>query len=94
MHDHSHGDHNHAGHSVAMFRDRFWLSLALTVPTLVWGHMLPRALGYTPPQMPGAHLIPPVFGAVVYGAVGCDRVKVVRPQRHDGVEDGAGIAVQ
>jgi P-type Cu2+ transporter len=66
MHDHSHGDHNHAGHSVAMFRDRFWLSLALTVPTLVWGHMLPRAFGYTPPQMPGAHLIPPVFGAVVY----------------------------
>src|SRR5712692_4480336 len=66
MHDHSHGDPNHAGHSVAMFRDRFWLSLALTVPTLVWGHMLPRALGYTPPQMPGAHLIPPVFGAVVY----------------------------
>lgn len=27
----------HAGHSVAMFRDRFWLSLALTLPTLVWG---------------------------------------------------------
>jgi hypothetical protein len=24
----------HAGHSVAMFRDKFWISLALTVPTL------------------------------------------------------------
>ena len=35
----------HAGHRVAMLRDKFWISLALTAPTLVWGHMLPRALG-------------------------------------------------
>jgi hypothetical protein len=28
-----HGSHDrHAGHSVAMFRDKFWLSLALTIP--------------------------------------------------------------
>jgi Cu2+-exporting ATPase len=26
----------HAGHSVAMFRDRFGLSLLLTLPVLVW----------------------------------------------------------
>ena len=26
----------HAGHSVAMFRDRFWLSLLLTIPVIVW----------------------------------------------------------
>ena len=62
-----HGEHNkHAGHSVAMFRDKFWLSLALTVPTLVWGHMLPRVLGYTPPQFPGARLIPSVLGTAVF----------------------------
>jgi Cu2+-exporting ATPase len=60
------GHDKHAGHSVAMFRDKFWLSLALTIPTLVWGHMLPRALGYTPPQFPGAHLIPPVLGTAVF----------------------------
>ncbi len=56
----------HAGHSVAMFRDRFWFSLALTLPTLVWGHMLPRVLGYTPPPVPGAHLIAPVLGSAVF----------------------------
>ena len=44
-----HGAHDrHAGHSVAMFRDRFWASLALTIPTLVWGHMLPEAFGFRP----------------------------------------------
>jgi Cu2+-exporting ATPase len=67
----THGDHQahdkHAGHSVAMFRDRFWLSFLLTIPTLIWGHMLPRVLGYTPPPVPGARWIAPVFGAVVFG---------------------------
>src|SRR5688572_25213171 len=56
----------HAGHSPAMFRDRFWLSLALTVPTLVWGHMLPRLLGYTPPAIPAAHWIAPILGTAVF----------------------------
>lgn len=60
------GHDKHAGHSVAMFRDRFWLSLALTLPTLIWGHMLPRAFGYTPPPVPGAHLIAPVLGTAVF----------------------------
>ncbi|MEX2155681.1 MAG: copper-translocating P-type ATPase [Gemmatimonadales bacterium] len=64
---HIHAAHDkHAGHSVAMFRDKFWMSLLLTIPTLVWGHMLPRALGYTPPHVPGAHWIPPVFGTAVF----------------------------
>jgi Cu2+-exporting ATPase len=62
-----HGGHDkHAGHSVAMFRDKFWISLLLTLPTLVWGHMLPRALGYTPPVLPGARWIAPVLGTAVF----------------------------
>ncbi len=69
MHDQGHnqdGHDQHAGHSVAMFRDKFWLSLALTIPTLIWGHMLPQALGYTPPRFWGAHLIAPVLGTAVF----------------------------
>ena len=65
-----HGAHaahdKHAGHSVAMFRDKFWISLLLTLPTLVWGHMLQRAFGYTAPHFPGSHWIPPVFGTAVF----------------------------
>ena len=53
------GPDRHAGHSVAMFRDRFLLSLILTIPTLIWGHMLPRILGYTPPAVPGGRWIAP-----------------------------------
>jgi Cu2+-exporting ATPase len=65
-HDAHAGHDKHAGHSVAMFRDRFWISLALTIPTLAWGHMLQNALGYTAPSFPGARWIPPLFGTAVF----------------------------
>ena len=71
--DHDHAEHaghashdKHAGHSVAMFRDKFWVTLLLTLPTLVWGEMIPRLLGFTPPAVKGARWIPVIFGTVVY----------------------------
>jgi len=60
------GHAKHAGHSVAMFRDKFWVSLFLTIPTLIWGHMLQRAFGYAPPAIPGARWIPAIFGTAVF----------------------------
>jgi Cu2+-exporting ATPase len=56
----------HAGHSVAMFRDRFAVALLLTLPTLVWGHMLQSAIGYRAPAFPGSPWIAPVFGTAVF----------------------------
>jgi Cu2+-exporting ATPase len=49
-----------------MFRDKFFVSLLLTIPTLVWGHMLQSALGYTAPQFPGSAWIPAIFGTAVF----------------------------
>ena len=72
-HSHSGGAHDghaahdkHAGHSVAMFRDKFWLSLALTLPTLVWGHMLQGILGLEAPHFAGSRWIAAVFGTAVF----------------------------
>ena len=63
---HEHAGHDkHAGHSVAMFRDKFWISLVLTLPTLVWGHMLERAIGYHAPMFAGSQWIPAAFGTAV-----------------------------
>ena len=56
----------HAMHSVAVFRDKFWISLLLTIPTLVWGHMLQRAVHYSPPSFPGSTWIPAGFGTAVF----------------------------
>jgi Cu2+-exporting ATPase len=51
---------------VEAFRRKFWLSLALTVPTLVWGHMLQSTFGYAAPHFPGSHRIPALFGTAVF----------------------------
>jgi Cu2+-exporting ATPase len=62
-----HGSHDrHAGHSVAMFRDKFWLSLALTIPVVFWSTDVQHWLGYTAPSFPGSGLIPAIFGTVVF----------------------------
>ena len=48
-----HGNQDrHAGHSVAMFRDKFWLSLALTIPVVFWSTDVQRWLGYKAPSSP------------------------------------------
>ena len=61
--DDAHGAHHgqHAGHSVAMFRDRFWLTLALAVPVVFFSPMFAELLGYDPPAFPGSAWIPPVL---------------------------------
>src|SRR5688572_15878474 len=56
----------HAGHSVAMFRDKFWLSFALTVPTVVWSPQVQHWLGYTAPSFPASTLIPAILGTAVF----------------------------
>src|SRR5689334_7788131 len=66
MQSSSHHHEVHAGHSVAMFRDKFWISLVLTIPTLVWGHMLQSALGYRAPAFTGSSYLPALFGIAVF----------------------------
>ncbi len=61
------GSHDrHAGHSVAMFRDKFWLSLALTIPVVVWSSDVQRWFGYSAPSFPGSKLLPAVLGTLVF----------------------------
>jgi len=60
------GHDKHAGHSVEMFRRKFWIALALTVPTLLWGHMLARLAGRHEPFLPGGQWIAPLFGTAVF----------------------------
>src|SRR6266851_3668784 len=59
-------DGRHAGHSVAMFRDKFWLSFALTIPVVFWSTDVQRWLEYTAPPFPGSKFIPPILGTVVF----------------------------
>jgi Cu2+-exporting ATPase len=49
-----------------MFREKFWVALLLTIPALLWGEMIPRALGFTMPSFTGSRWIPFVFGSLVF----------------------------
>jgi P-type Cu2+ transporter len=60
------GHDRHAGHSEAMFRAKFWLSLALTIPVVVWSSDVQRWLGYTAPSFPGSKLVPALLGTAVF----------------------------
>jgi Cu2+-exporting ATPase len=68
-HDHhsDHQDHDkHAGHSVAMFRDKFWLSLLLTLPVVAYSEMIQQWLGFAPPSFPGSGYVPFVFSTIIF----------------------------
>jgi Cu2+-exporting ATPase len=61
---HQHGQH--AGHSTAMFKNKFWLSLLLSVPVVYFSPMFAHLLGYHIPDFPGSVWIPPVLGSVIF----------------------------
>ncbi len=60
------GHDKHAGHDPEMFRRKFWLSLALTVPIVATSHMVMGWFGYSL-DFPGMSLVGPVLGTVVFG---------------------------
>jgi P-type Cu2+ transporter len=62
-----HSDHDkHAGHSPEMFKDRFWLSLILSIPVVFWSEMIQDWFGYTAPEFPGSEYIPAVLGTFIF----------------------------
>jgi Cu2+-exporting ATPase len=61
-----HGGHGGHGDHAAQFRDRFWLSLALTIPVVIYSEMVQEWLNFTPPQFPGSGWVAPVLGTIVF----------------------------
>jgi Cu2+-exporting ATPase len=60
----AHGDHS--AHDPAQFRRKFWLSLVLTIPTLVFSTGLQDILGLSGPRFPGSQFIPAAFGIAIF----------------------------
>jgi copper-(or silver)-translocating P-type ATPase len=63
-HVHDHGEH--AGHSTAMFRERFWWSLILSIPVVIFSPMVAHLLGYPLPVFPGSTWVPPVLDTIIF----------------------------
>jgi cation transport ATPase len=62
-HDHHGGEH---GDHAAMFRDRFWLTLLLTIPVVYYSEHLRHWFGYGVWEFPGHEWLSPVLGSVIF----------------------------
>jgi len=73
----------HAGHSVAMFREKFWLSFVLTIPVALWSPDVQHWLGYQAPSFPGTKFIPAILGTVVFVYGGLVFIRGARRELYD-----------
>jgi P-type Cu2+ transporter len=65
--EHDHDGHGgmHAGHATLM-RNRFWLSLVLTIPVLIYSEPIQEWLGFMPPMFPGSEWVPLLFSTIIF----------------------------
>ena len=83
--DHSaHAGHgtDHTGHE-QMFRTRFWWSLLLSIPVLLYSGMIQMWLGFTPPGIPFSEWIPFFFSVIVFVYGGVPFLQMAVPELKD-----------
>jgi Cu2+-exporting ATPase len=83
--DHSaHAGHgtDHTGHE-QMFRVRFWWSLLLSIPVLLYSGMIQMWLGFTPPAFAFSQWIPFIFSLVVFAYGGIPFLQMAVPELRD-----------
>ncbi len=84
-HDHDHGSMvDHAGHE-ELFKRRFLICLALSVPVLYYSPMLQEWFGYAAIGFPGSAFVGPVLGVIVfaYGGVPFLRMGAVEARNRE-----------
>ena len=80
--DHSaHAGHgtDHTGHE-QMFRIRFWWSLLLSIPVLLYSEMIQMWLGFTAPAFPFSEWIPFVFSVIIFAYGGVPFLQMAVPE--------------
>ena len=56
----------HAGHSTAVFFRKFWISLILTIPVVLYADVAQKIFKWSPPEFPGSAYMPLVFGSIIF----------------------------
>ncbi|GGC66149.1 heavy metal translocating P-type ATPase [Haloferax sulfurifontis] len=78
--NHHHGAHtDHTGHE-QMFRRRFWVSLALSLPVVFFSEFVQGVFGYAAPTFPGSVWITPVLSVVVFAYGGVPFLSMARTE--------------
>ncbi|HET8669703.1 MAG TPA: heavy metal translocating P-type ATPase [Candidatus Saccharimonadales bacterium] len=60
------GHDKHEGHSPGMFKRKFWLTLVLTVPVLLYSETIQELLNFSMPAFSGSEWLPAVLGTVIF----------------------------
>ncbi|HEY76587.1 MAG TPA: heavy metal translocating P-type ATPase [Thermoflexia bacterium] len=70
---------DHTGHE-EMFRKRFWVSLVLTIPVLLFSPLLQAWLGFSMPEFPGSRWIGPIFALIIFLYGGLPFIQMAIPE--------------
>lgn len=84
VHEHRNGQHgshraDHRGHEV-MFRNRFWLSLFLSIPVLLYSENIQRWLNFTMVEFSGSQWVTPVLSIVIFIIGGVPFIRMAVPE--------------
>lgn len=74
-----HSQVDHRGHE-QMFRQRFWVCLAPSIPVLLYSPMLQQWFGFSMTVFPGSLWIEPVFAVIVFVYGGLPFLRMVAPE--------------
>lgn len=79
--DESHQGHgtDHSGHE-EMFRRRFWISLALSLPVILFSTTVQQWLGFSAPVFPGSNWIVPVLSIIIFCYGGIPFIEMAIPE--------------
>jgi Cu2+-exporting ATPase len=76
----NHGAHvDHTGHEI-MFRNRFWVSLVLSIPVLLYSPALQAWLNFSMPTLPGSQWLAPLFALIVFVYGGLPFLQMAGPE--------------
>lgn len=79
-HDGGHEHHaDHTGHE-EMFRKRFWISLVLSIPVILFDPMIQHWLGFALPEFTGSSWISPLFGIIIFFYGGLPFLQMALPE--------------
>jgi P-type Cu2+ transporter len=77
---HDHGAQvDHSGHE-EMFRKRFWVSLILSIPVLLYSPMIQEWVGFHMPEFPGSQWITPGISTIIFFYGGLPFLRMAIPE--------------